>query len=51
MNIEKLPVIPPNVPEAPYKSPTPYHEGQRFLKGLFKVDNSVKLPTRSAGKK
>jgi hypothetical protein len=49
--VEGLPVIPPNVPEAPYPSPTPYHKGQRFLRGLFKVDNSVTLPTRSTGKK
>src|SRR5271157_2932861 len=40
VRIEHLPVIPPNVPEAPYKSPVPYHEGQRFLKGLFKIDKS-----------
>jgi hypothetical protein len=51
VRVEHLPVIPPNVPEAPYKSPVPYHIGQRFLKGLFKKDNSVILPTRPAGKK
>src|SRR5208283_4429167 len=46
VSVEHLPVIPPNVPEAPYPSPTPYHIGQRFLKGLFKKDNSVALPSR-----
>jgi len=51
VSVEHLPVIPPNVPEAPYKSPVPYHNGQRFLKGLFKIDNSVTLPTRPADKK
>ena len=51
VSVEHLPVIPPNVPEAPYKSPAPYHMGQRFLKGLFKIDNSVALPSRPAGKK
>ena len=50
-SVEHLPVIPPNVPEAPYPSPTPYHIGQRFLKGLFKKDNSVALPSRPTGKK
>jgi hypothetical protein len=51
VSVEHLPVIPPNVPEAPYPSPTPYHTGQRFLKGLFKKDNSVALPSRPTGKK
>ena len=51
VRVERLPVIPPNVPEAPYPSPTPYHIGQRFLKGLFKKDNSVALPSRPTGKK
>ena len=51
VKVDRLPVTPPNVPEAPYPSPTRYHLGQRFLKGLFKVDNSVTLPTRSANKK
>ncbi|MGZ3388547.1 MAG: hypothetical protein ACXVCF_03025, partial [Isosphaeraceae bacterium] len=51
VSVESLPVIPPNVPEAPYPSPTPYHIGQRFLKGLFKKDNSVALPSRPARKK
>lgn len=46
VKIDHLPVIPPNVPEAPYRSPTPFGEGQSSLKGLFKVDNSVTLPTR-----
>src|SRR5271166_858219 len=51
VRVEHLPVIPPNVPEAPYPSPTLYHIGQRFLKGLFKKDNSVALPSRPTGKK
>jgi len=51
VKVEHLPVIPPNVPEAPYKPPVPYHLGQRFLKGLFKIDNSVAHPSRSASKK
>ena len=51
VSVVGLPVIPPNVKEAPYKSPTPYGRGQRFLKGLFKVDRSVTLPTRPADKK
>lgn len=51
VRVEHLPVIPPNVPEAPYPSPTPYHIGQRFLKGLFKKDNSVALPGHPARKK
>ncbi|MBV8310693.1 MAG: hypothetical protein JO344_09935, partial [Planctomycetaceae bacterium] len=51
VRVEHLPVIPPNVPEAPYPSPTRYHIGQRFLKGLFKKDNSVTLPSRPTGKK
>jgi hypothetical protein len=41
-----LPVIPPNVPEAPYK-PTSYHIGQRYLKGLFKIDKSLPRVSRS----
>jgi hypothetical protein len=40
------PVVPPTVPSAPYPSPVHYHLGQRFLKGLFKRDNSVKHPRR-----
>src|SRR5271157_37906 len=51
VSVESLPVIPPNVPEAPYKSPVPYHKGQRFLKGLFKIDNSVAHPSVPARKK
>ncbi len=51
VSVEHLPVIPPNVPEEPYKSPTPYHKGQLSLKGLFKIDNSVALPSGPAGKK
>ncbi len=49
VSVTKLPVIPPNVPQAPYKS-SPLHKGQRFLKGLFKVDGSVKLPTAASKK-
>ena len=41
------PVVPPNVPQAPYPSPVIYHNGQRYLKGLFKRDNSVQHPKRS----
>ncbi len=48
VSVEHLPVIPPNVPEAPYKSPVLYGNGQRSLKGLFKKDNSVTLPSRPA---
>jgi hypothetical protein len=33
--LERGPVIPPNVPEAPYPRPTVYHEGQSPLQGLF----------------
>ncbi|MFO0888751.1 MAG: hypothetical protein U0790_06340 [Isosphaeraceae bacterium] len=36
------PVIPPNVPSAPYAAPTVYHKGQRFLKGLFKRDGTFR---------
>jgi hypothetical protein len=50
VHVEGLPVTPPDVPEAPYKSPTTYHLGQRFLKGLFKIDKSVTLPRRTAGR-
>jgi hypothetical protein len=50
VSVEGLPVIPPNVPEAPYPL-TSLHLGQRFLKGLYKVDNSPAPPTRPAGKK
>ena len=46
MNIDKGPAVPPNVPQAPYPSPVVYHTGQRFLKGLFKRDNSVKHTKR-----
>jgi len=51
VTVKSLPVIPPNVPEAPYPSPVPYHKGQASLKGLFKIDNSVKLPSGPAAKK
>ncbi len=51
VSVTKLPVIPPNVPEAPYKSPVVYHRGQQSLKGLFKIDKSVTLPSRAATKK
>jgi len=40
VRVEPGRVVPPHVPVAPYPSPTPYHIGQRFLKGLFKRDNS-----------
>ncbi len=43
-----LPVIPPNVPEAPYPSPVKYGRSQSSLKGLFKIDRSVKLPSGPA---
>jgi hypothetical protein len=42
------PVIPPNVPEAPFPSPTVYHVGQDKLRGLFKIDGSVTLPKKSS---
>jgi hypothetical protein len=48
VNVEHLPVIPPNVPEAPYPSPTKYGKSQSSLKGLFKIDKSVKLPSGPA---
>ena len=35
---------PPNVPEAPYPQPVVYNSAQRTLKGLFRRDNSVKIP-------
>ena len=41
-------MIPPNVPEAPYPSPVKYGRGQSSLKGLFKIDKSVKLPSGPA---
>jgi hypothetical protein len=44
VQVEHLPVIPPNVPQAPYPSPVKYGKGQSNLKGLFKIDKSVKLP-------
>jgi hypothetical protein len=45
VNVQHLPVIPPNVPSAPYKSPVIYNTAQSSLKGLFKIDKSVKLPS------
>jgi hypothetical protein len=48
VKVEHLPVIPPNVPEAPYPSPVKYGRGQSNLKGLFKIDRSVKLPSGPA---
>jgi hypothetical protein len=51
VSVTKLPVIPPNVPEAPYKARTPVGKGQQSLKGLFKVDKSVTLPSRAADRK
>jgi hypothetical protein len=44
VKIEHLPVIPPNVPSAPYPSPVKYARGQSSLKGLFKIDKSVTHP-------
>jgi hypothetical protein len=44
--IDNGPVVPPNVPQAPYTPPVIYHKGQRFLKGLFKRDNSVHHPKK-----
>ena len=48
VKLEHAPVIPPNVPEQPFHTGTVFHKGQRFLKGLFKVDNSVTLPKKSS---
>lgn len=48
VQIDHLPVIPPNVPEAPYPSPVKYGRGQSTLAGLFKIDRSVKLPSGPA---
>jgi hypothetical protein len=48
VKVEHLPVIPPNVPEAPYPSPVKYGKSQSTLKGLFKIDKSVKLPSGPA---
>ena len=42
VKVDNGPVVPPNVPQAPYPTVT-YHNGQRFLKGVFKRDNSVKI--------
>ncbi len=50
VHISKLPVIPPNVPQAPYRL-TPLHHGQRNLKGLYKVDGSPAPPTSPKSKK
>jgi hypothetical protein len=46
VTIDSGPVIPPNVPQAPYPPPVIYHRGQRTLKGVFKRDNSVIHPQR-----
>ncbi len=51
VKLEHAPVIPPNVPEPPYPAGQVYHKGQRFLRGLFKVDNSVTLPKKSSTKR
>jgi hypothetical protein len=45
VHVSKLPVIPPNVPEAPYRT-TSGHAGQRFLKGLFRIDHTVARTTK-----
>ena len=47
VNTKGGPAVPPNVPQAPYPSPVIYHTGQRFLKGLFKRDNSVHHPKKA----
>jgi hypothetical protein len=39
VHIKKGPVIPPNVPSAPYVAPTVYTKGQDSLKGLIKLDH------------
>jgi hypothetical protein len=36
------PVIPPNVPQAPYPGPTVFFKGQSPLQGLFQVDGTLK---------
>jgi hypothetical protein len=46
VNTHSGPVVPPNVPQAPYPPPVTYHLGQRFLKGLFKIDKSVTHPKK-----
>ena len=51
VKLEHAPAIPPNVPEQPYPAGQVYHKGQRFLRGLFKVDNSVTLPKKSSTKR
>jgi len=48
IKVEHLPVIPPNVPEAPYPSPVKYGHSQSTLRGLFKIDRSVKHPSGPA---
>jgi hypothetical protein len=50
VKVEGLPVIPPNVPEAPYP-PAPLHQGQRFLSGLYKVDHRRVHPSGPVGSK
>ena len=51
VKLEHAPVIPPNVPEQPFPTGPIYHNGQRYLKGLFKVDHSVTLPKKSSTKR
>jgi hypothetical protein len=51
VKVVHLPVIPPNVPQAPYSSPVKYGKSQSNLKGLFKIDRSVKLPSGPARRK
>jgi hypothetical protein len=46
-SISTGPVIPPNVPSAPYPSPTIFHRGQRQLKGVFKHDRAITPPRRA----
>ncbi len=50
VHISKLPVTPPNVPEAPYRV-SALHKGQRNLKGLYKVDGSPALAGSTKSKK
>jgi hypothetical protein len=43
VHLTKGPVIPPNVPYAPYPAPTVYHKGQDALKGLFRIDHHPRI--------
>jgi hypothetical protein len=46
VKLEHAPVIPPNVPEEPFRVGPFYHKGQNSLRGLFKIDNSVARSTK-----